>query len=72
MSENSQKEDIQLLDVAGMARVLNVPVSRLYRETMKRGEGTIPRVKIGKYVRFRPDLVIGYFERQTQQALQTA
>lgn len=32
-----------------------VPKSWLYRQTMKKGEGSIPRVKVGKYLRFVPE-----------------
>lgn len=64
----SERENFQLLGVTGMAKILGVPPSRLYRETMRRGEGTIPRIKIGKYVRFDPTAVIDYLKKQTQAA----
>lgn len=52
--ESSTKK---LIDVQEMARILNVPVSWLYERTRV---GTIPCVRIGKYVRFDPQEVLAF------------
>jgi excisionase family DNA binding protein len=41
-----------LLTVEEMAAGLKVKKSWLYRKTMEKGPGSIPRVRLGKYVRF--------------------
>ncbi len=51
----------KLVDVREMARILNVPVSWLYERTRL---GTIPCIRIGKYVRFEPMEVLAFFRRQ--------
>lgn len=60
-------EDItELKDITTTAKILSVPVSRLYSETRKRGENTIPMIRIGKYCRFHVPSVIAYFQKQTE------
>jgi len=68
---SEDEKSLQLRNIHVMAKILDVPLSRLYRETMKRGEGAIPRIKVGKYVRFEPEKVIEWFRRQTT-AMQSA
>ncbi len=51
----------KLVDVREMARLLNVPVSWLYERTRL---GTIPCIRIGKYVRFEPAEVLAFFRKQ--------
>jgi len=41
------------LTIDELAERLKVPKSWIYAQTRKRGPGTIPRVKIGKYLRFQ-------------------
>jgi len=43
--------------------MLNVPVSWIYQRT-RAGQGAIPYIKFGKYVRFDADEVIKFFEKQ--------
>ena len=47
-----------------MANILNVKTSWIYRQTMKHGPGTMPRIKMGKYLRFEPDKVIAWIKGQ--------
>lgn len=47
----------RLMDVRELSQALNVPVSWLYQRTRL---GTIPCIRIGKYVRFDPQEVIGF------------
>lgn len=42
----------ELLTIIEMAKRLKVHPSWLYSRTRETGEGTIPRIKIGKYIRF--------------------
>ena len=51
----------KLVDVREMAQILNVPVSWLYERTRL---GTVPCVRIGKYVRFDPAEVLVFFRKQ--------
>ena len=60
----------ELKDISTMAKILSVPVSRLYSETRRKGLDTIPMVRIGKYCRFFPPAAIAYFQRQTNEANQ--
>ena len=57
----------ELKDIETMAKILSIPVSRLYSETRRKGPGTIPLVRIGKYLRFFPPAVISYFQEQTKR-----
>lgn len=43
-----------------------VPLSWIYRQTMQRGPDAIPRVKIGKYLRFEPAAVDAWLRRQQE------
>jgi len=45
-----------------MAAELNVKPSWLYRQTMSRGQGSIPRVMVGKYLRFNRDDVFDWIK----------
>ena len=53
-----------LVDVDGLAEYLNVPTSWVYEQTRNRGTGSIPRVKVGKYVRFNIYEVLEWLKRQ--------
>ena len=41
-----------LVDIGGLAEHLNVPKSWVYEKTRDKSNGSIPRVNVGKYVRF--------------------
>jgi excisionase family DNA binding protein len=43
--------------VEELAARWRVPVSWIYGKTRERGEGSIPLVKMGKYIRFIPEQV---------------
>jgi hypothetical protein len=60
------REITELKDIKTMAKILSVPVSRLYSETRKRGGNTIPVIRIGKYCRFHVPEVIAFFQAQTE------
>lgn len=53
-----------------IAAVLNVPKSWIYRHTKETGPGAIPRLRVGKYLRFRPNEVMAWIERQNDYRLE--
>lgn len=54
-----EKSD-KMIDAEEMARILDVPVSWIYSRT-RLGNGEIPHVKVGKYIRFNPQEVLEHF-----------
>lgn len=46
-----------LLTAQEMADALKVQITWVYAHTRKRGRARIPHIKMGKYLRFRPDAV---------------
>ena len=57
-------EQFDLKDIREMARILKVPKSWLYGQTRLRGPGTIPRLYVGKYLRFDPAQVIAWLQEK--------
>ncbi len=53
----------ELLTVAELAQWLKVPPSWIYERTRRRGEGRLPFIKLGKYLRFEAAAVRTYLER---------
>ncbi len=53
-----------LLDKDGLAEYLNVPPSWVYEKTRDKSKGSIPRVMVGKYVRFNIEEVLEWLKRQ--------
>jgi excisionase family DNA binding protein len=45
-------EHQELITISELSQKLKVPVSWLYSRTRERGEGSIPLVRVGKYLRF--------------------
>ena len=54
------------LTVGELAETLKVPKSWVYSRTRETGPGTIPRVKVGKYIRFEPEEVMEWIKRQNE------
>jgi len=54
----------ELLTIAEMAQLLKVKPSWLYLRTMQKGKNSIPRVRIGKYLRFNPSAVMEWIKTQ--------
>lgn len=52
----------ELLTVKEMAGRLKVPPSWLYQRTKERGPDSIPRVKVGKYLRFSHEEVMKWIK----------
>jgi len=57
-------EEKQLLKPHEMAKRLNVPVSWIYRQTMITEPGSIPVIRVGKYIRFEADKVIEWLRQK--------
>lgn len=49
--------------IKAMAKRLDVPVSWLYSRTRT---GEIPHLKLGKYVKFRPEEVMDWLRKQNE------
>jgi len=58
----------ELLTIDEMAAWLKVKPSWLYFRTMQTDSNAIPRVKIGKYLRFNPGAVMEWIEKQYGEA----
>lgn len=52
--------------VAELAKRLRVPKSWVYAKTRETGGDAIPRVKVGKYIRFVPEQVDSWLEQQNR------
>jgi len=55
-----------LLSVDELAKSLNVPKSWLYSRTRQTGSDAIPRLKVGKYIRFRLNEVMEWLEQKNK------
>lgn len=56
-----------LLTVEELASVLQVPKSWIYDRTRDRTSNGLPKIKVGKYVRFNLPEVIEWFKNQDEQ-----
>jgi predicted DNA-binding transcriptional regulator AlpA len=55
IEENKATKPARFLNVDQIAEYLNVPTSWIYGHTRENADEVIPRIKIGKYLRFNPD-----------------
>jgi excisionase family DNA binding protein len=55
-------DEHELLTVMELAQKLKVRESWVYGETRKTGPGTIPRIKVGKYLRFNLESVMDWLK----------
>lgn len=55
-----------LLTVDELAENLKVPKSWLYSRTRETGPEAIPRIKVGKYIRFEIDKVMEWLKKQNE------
>jgi excisionase family DNA binding protein len=51
-----------LLTVHDVAGFLRVPPSWVYERTRRRGRDRMPHIKVGKYLRFRREDVLGWLD----------
>jgi excisionase family DNA binding protein len=56
--------DLPLLTVDELAAALKVPVSWIYSRTRETGSGCLPRVRVGKYIRFEQEKVAEWLREQ--------
>lgn len=47
-----------------LAEKLSVGVPWVYKQTLLKGPGSIPRTKVGKYLRFEPEKVLAWLAKQ--------
>lgn len=59
-------ETKNLLTLEEMAARLRVNQSWLYRQTKRHDAGSIPRMKVGKYLRFNEAEVMAWIKKQNQ------
>ena len=55
-----------LMSVEELSESLNVPKSWVYARSRETGPKAIPRIKVGKYVRFELDRVIDWLKGQNE------
>ena len=53
----------KLVNTQELAKILDVPVSWIYQRT-RLGQDSIPHIKMGKYLRFKPAEVIDFFKSE--------
>jgi excisionase family DNA binding protein len=51
-----------LLTPREVAEMLRVPISWVYERTRRHGTARLPHIKIGKYLRFRKEDVLGWLD----------
>ncbi len=56
----------ELFTLEEMAERLKVKKSWLYSRTRQTGPGTIPRIKVGKYIRFDYQAVMDWLREQNE------
>ena len=59
-------QETNFLTIDEMAKILKVPKSWIYSRTRETGPNTIPRFRVGKYLRFRLEDVMGWLEGQDE------
>ena len=52
------------VQVDELASYLNVPKSWVYEQTRRRGNGCMPRIYVGKYLRFNIHAVLEWLKKQ--------
>ena len=53
-----------MVDSDGLAEYLSVPKSWVYERSRDKSKGSIPRIMVGKYVRFNVHDVLEWLQRQ--------
>ncbi len=55
-----------LLTIDELAKELKVPKSWIYSRTRMAGENSIPKLKVGKYLRFNLEEVLAWVRKENQ------
>lgn len=58
----------RLVGVNEMAKILSIPSSWIYSRTRIKGDGKIPHIRCGKYVRFDIDEVLDWLQKKGEEA----
>jgi excisionase family DNA binding protein len=58
--------DHDLLTIDELAKQLRVPKSWVYSRTRKTGKGSIPRIRVGKYLRFDLEQVMNWLKEKQE------
>ena len=58
--------DGNLLSVDDLSETLNVPKSWVYSRSREKGPSAMPKIKVGKYVRFELDKVLFWLKEQSE------
>jgi len=66
MSDKSTPENPELITPDELATELKVPKTWVYNQTRQLGPQAIPRLKVGKYLRFNLKAVVHWLERQSR------
>jgi len=56
----------KLIGVTELAEILGVPPSWVYARSRETGPGSVPRLKVGKYVKFDLDKVMEWLKSQNE------
>jgi len=56
----------KLVGVNELAETLGVPPSWVYARSRESGQGSIPRLKVGKYVKFELDKVMDWLKEKNE------
>ena len=56
----------KLIGVNELSEILGVPPSWIYARSRETGPGSIPRLKVGKYVKFELDRVMDWIKEKNE------
>ena len=57
----------KLIGVNELAEILGVPLSWVYARSRETGRDSIPRIKVGKYVKFELDRVMDWLKKKNEE-----
>jgi len=57
----------KLIGVNELAEILGVPSSWVYSRSRETGTDSIPRIKVGKYVKFELDRVMDWLKKKNEE-----
>ena len=57
----------KLIGVNELAEILGVPLSWVYARSRETGMDSIPRIKVGKYVKFEIDRVMDWLKKKNEE-----
>ena len=57
---------MKLIGVLELAEILGVPPSWVYSRTRETGSDAMPRIKVGKYIKFEIDKVMDWLKEKNE------